>query len=519
MRSTSKHQTKILFVHPSSLGHHSAVFLRLEPLGLELISEACRKSGYSVRLLDLQACSQQDYFRLMEDWRPDAVGFSLNYLANIPEVIDLAKQTRKRWGTCFIFVGGHSASFTGREILEHGAGSIDCVVRGEGEEVTPKLVAMAMDDRRSIHTLPGIVSVDGEGPPPELIRSLDTLNPARDLLPKRKKYFIGVLDPAGSVEFTRGCPWDCVFCSAWTFYGRTYRKRNAEVAAEDVAKIREPGVFIVDDVAFVHPEHGFAIGQEIEKRGIKKKYYLETRGDVLLRNKEVFRYWKRLGLEYMFLGLESIDEEGLRLFRKRVHLGKNFEALQCARDLGMVVAVNIIADPSWDEKRFAVVREWALSVPEVVHLTVNTPYPGTETWATESRQFATRDYRLFDVQHAVLPTAMPLNEFYKHLVQTQQVLNMKHLGWAALRETFLIAAKCLARGQTNFVKMLWKFSGVYNAERQLADHNRPVRYPMQLPKHPPQSKPDPAALYVHPLSLLQPVGAGKAGHKLGRGAA
>jgi hypothetical protein len=98
MGSRSKHQTKILLVHPGSLGHHSAVFLRLEPLGLELVGEACRKSGYSVRLLDLQASSQQDYFRLMEDWHPDAVGFSLNYLANIPEVIDLAKQTRQRWG-------------------------------------------------------------------------------------------------------------------------------------------------------------------------------------------------------------------------------------------------------------------------------------------------------------------------------------------------------------------------------------------------------------------------------------
>ena len=51
------------------------------------------------------------------------------------------------------------------------------------------------------------------------------------------------------------------------------------------------------------------------KRKIRKKYYLETRGDVLLRTTEVFRYWKRLGLEYMFLGLEAIDEEGLQLYR------------------------------------------------------------------------------------------------------------------------------------------------------------------------------------------------------------
>ena len=65
-------------------------------------------------------------------------------------------------------------------------------------------------------------------------------------------------------------------------------------------------------MAFIQAEHGFAIADEIERRGIRKQYYLETRGDVLLRNHEVFAYWRRLGLRYMFLGVEAIDEEGLQ---------------------------------------------------------------------------------------------------------------------------------------------------------------------------------------------------------------
>ena len=43
----------------------------------------------------------------------------------------------------------------------------------------------------------------------------------------------------------------------------------------------------MDDVAFVQPAHGFAIGEAVATKGIKKKYYLETRGDVLLRNKDL----------------------------------------------------------------------------------------------------------------------------------------------------------------------------------------------------------------------------------------
>ena len=71
--------------------------------------------------------------------------------------------------------------------------------------------------------------------------------------------------------------------------------------------------------------------------------------------------------------------------------------------MGINVAINIIADPAWDRERFRVVREWCLEIPEIVNISVNTPYPGTETWATESRKLTTRDYRLFDIQHAVLP--------------------------------------------------------------------------------------------------------------------
>jgi hopanoid C-3 methylase HpnR len=475
---------------------YTEIFLRLEPLGLELVAQAVRRAGHEVRLLDLQVFRHADYFRSLDEWRPEAVGFSLNYLANIPEVVDLAKATRARSPECFVFVGGHSASFTAKEILEHAAGAIDCVVRGEGEAITPRLLEAAAGGRSDLHELPGITTPAGEGPPPAMVASLDQLQPARDLLAKRRKYFIGVLDPCASVEFTRGCPWDCAFCSAWTFYGRTYRKASAEAAAESLASIRERGVFIVDDVAFIHADHGYAIAEQVERRGIKKQYYLETRSDVLIRNKEVFQYWKRLGLEYMFLGLEAIDEEGLKAHRKRVTLGDSFKALEVARSLGITVAVNIIADPSWDERRFEVVREWALSVPEIVHLTVNTPYPGTETWHTEGRAVATRDYRLFDMQHAVLPTRMPLEKFYQELVRTQQVLNMKHLGWAALRHTFVIAARYLAQGQTNFLRMLWKFNSVYDPRRQIGDHRRENRYEIRLSDHPPLQKVDPSRLYV-----------------------
>jgi len=91
-----------------------------------------------------------------------------------------------------------------------------------------------------------------------------------------------ILKGEGEGEGERGCPWDCTFCSAWTFYGRSYRLVSPEVAVEDLMRIREPCVSIVDDVAFIQSKHGTAIAS----KGIKKNYHLETRADILLRNRE-----------------------------------------------------------------------------------------------------------------------------------------------------------------------------------------------------------------------------------------
>ncbi|MGI8760154.1 MAG: hopanoid C-3 methylase HpnR [Jatrophihabitantaceae bacterium] len=485
---------RTLFVHPSAL-LYSEIFLRLEPLGLERVAAAARAGGHEVRILDLQVFDHADLAREVAEYQPEAVAFGLNYLANVPEVIDLARRIKALLPACFVFVGGHSVSFIASHVLEQADGAIDAVVRGEGEVATPLLLDACRDG--AALEVPGVITADGSGPAPTMLDSIDEPRPARELMRRRNKYFIGVLDPAASIEFTRGCPWDCSFCSAWTFYGRSYRRTSPQAAAAELTTIGEHGVFIVDDVAFIKAEHGDAIAAELEKRKIEKEYYLETRADVLLRHPQVFERWRRLGLNYLFLGMEALDEAGLERYRKRVDIDDNMHALELARKLGITVAINLIVDPRWDSAQFGRVREWALSVPEIVHLTVMTPYPGTEIWHTESRKLTTRDYRMFDIQHAVLPTELPLPEFYRELVKTQAVIARKHLGVAAA-QTIAIIGRNLMHGQTNFARMIWRFNKVYNAERQYRDHLQPVRYELPLPQQHSIAPRDRRALYVHP---------------------
>ena len=482
---------KVLLVHPSAL-LYSEVYLRLEPLGLECVGQAIKQAGHEVRLLDLQIFTHRDFEQELSAFRPDAIGFSLNYLANVPEAIDLAKSAKRTLPRTFVFFGGHSVSFIAQEVLKHGDGAIDAIVQGEGEVTAPQMLAAIPN----VDGIAGVATLNATGPRATLRADINLSRPARELTRKRHKYFIGELDPCASIEFSRGCPWDCSFCSAWTFYGRSYRQADPALCAEEMASIREPNVFIVDDVAFIYPEHGMAIADEMEKRRVRKRYYLETRCDVLIRNQEVFARWAKMGLAYMFLGLESLDEEQLKTFRKRVTPNQNFEALEIARKLKIDVAINLITDPSWGVADFERARQWATAVPEIVHLTVATPYPGTELFHTESRELTSVDYTLYDIQHAVMPTKLPLREFYEQLVQTQEIINRKFMGWRTAAAVSKILAGQLVRGQTNFLKMLFKFSKVYNADRFHSDHFKTVDYAMRRPSDYP-AKPKVRELLVH----------------------
>src|SRR2546429_5657797 len=126
----------VLRAPPSPL-MYSEIFLRPEPIGLERVASAVRAAGHEVRLLDLQIFGHADYHREVADFAPHAVGFSLNYLANVPEVLDLAKETKRRRPGCFIFAAGPSGSFIADDLPGHPAGPPDPPLRAEGEPYTP----------------------------------------------------------------------------------------------------------------------------------------------------------------------------------------------------------------------------------------------------------------------------------------------------------------------------------------------------------------------------------------------
>src|SRR5262245_42906280 len=164
---------RVLAVHPGPL-MYTKIFLRLEPLGIELIAASARRAGHKVRLIDLQVESTESYLRMVREWAPDAIVISNNYLANVPEVVGLARAAKAIRPGVFVLVGGHSASFVAGEVIEHAQGAIDCVLKGEGETSLARLLEAAADgDARSLLEVPGAITREGQGPSPGFIRSLE----------------------------------------------------------------------------------------------------------------------------------------------------------------------------------------------------------------------------------------------------------------------------------------------------------------------------------------------------------
>ena len=105
----------------------------------------------------------------------------------------------------------------------------------------------------------------------------------------------------------------------------------------------------------------------------------------------------------------------------------------------------------------------------------------------------------------MLPTALPLPEFYDELVKTQRVLNQKHFGWSVLKDIVGLSTRHLLRGQTNFVRSLLKYNSVFDPRLQLADHEREPRYELRLPSH--TGEKNARAPYIH-----APAGRAKRAH-------
>ena len=245
----------VLLISPKWKSAYSSLNIFLPPLGLMYIAGMLRQNGHNVRIID-ENIEPIDYDEFKEY---DLVGISSD-TCRYPEAVSLAKEAKKRGK--IVVMGGFHTTFLDDDAIK--TGFVDCVVRGEGEEIMVQ-IAEALEDGRTFNDIPAITYKEKSkivrNPGLGIVENIDKLPyPARDLI-KIDQYPTTVAGKkATSVLTSRGCPFNCSFCAVTKFSGIKWRARSAKSIVDEIQTILKKGwakaiVFVDDNFTSVSYTH------------------------------------------------------------------------------------------------------------------------------------------------------------------------------------------------------------------------------------------------------------------------
>jgi radical SAM superfamily enzyme YgiQ (UPF0313 family) len=410
---------KVLLIEPpvSSFDVPTKVFEMPPPYHLEVLAGRL-VSNHDVHILDMRI--DEDLDNEVTKFGPDIVGCSC-VAANSHLVKQVLRRVKELAPEIITVVGGHHPSLMPEDCHE---AFIDVVVIGEGEETLYELVG-ACESKLNWEGIPGIaygikdggfrINRDRE------LMNLDKLPmPARSLtrLHRDKRlYFRGNWRPLDCTITSRGCLNRCTFCGLWKINRGKYRARSPRLIAEELETITAPNIKFADDNTLDQVDNAFALADEIKQRGIKKRYELYGRVDTVVRRPDLVEKWRDVGMELLLLGLEACDDQALREMRKRTTTEMNLRAIEICHANDVEVAAYLIVDPAFDREDFRRLSEY-VEQNNLTHpvFTILSPFPGTDLYNMVKENLITEGFELMDFFHTVLPTKLPLDEFYEEFL-------------------------------------------------------------------------------------------------------
>ena len=422
----------VLLVRPHlilELARRFHAFLHLEPLDLEIVAGGVQVP-HSVEILDLS--HERKPFEAMREkllsLRPGVVGFGC-YSNQAQAVRELAGIVRQLLPSAKIVVGGVHASIAPKDL--NVPALFDYVVRGEGSGAIRRLLA-ALDSGVTLAdegVLPvGTPQFDAlsDGPPPAHPDYGQVAKPRRDLIDRAKYFCIwsgklneklpALFPQVASMRTSVGCPRRCSFCVVHYLAHGRYIQRDPEEVVNEIASIAEEHIYFVDDEMFINPARAEAIARLLLERGIRKQYISWARSDTICEHPDLFKLWQKAGLQVVYVGLESMEDDALKGFNKGVDVKTNRRAVEILREIGIVLHAALIVNPDFTKEDFLKLHrtiDWV--APAEMSFTVLSPSPGTAYWQETCGRFIPADpYAFYDCMHTLLPTKLPLPTFYRY---------------------------------------------------------------------------------------------------------
>ena len=331
----------------------SAETFKFQRINLPLLAALC-PPGHEVNIVD-------------ETFGPDDMDEEVD-LVGITVITDLAlrayhiaKLYHQRGVR--VVMGGIHPTVMPQEALQHA----DAVVVGEAEGVWPKLVSDAASGRmQRLYRSPGLTDM----------ASLPV--PRQDLYPKPVSR--GYVPIPINIEASRGCPYDCEFCSIGQVMGHGYRIRPVEEIIGEIVSLQSRYLFFADDALALNRHHAKKLFTEM----IPLQKSWAGQGTVsLAEDPELLRLMKRSGCVGLLIGFESVQKETQNQMKKIRGLRIDFpEAMRRFHEEGLMVLGAFVFGFDHEDKRvFDQTHEFIMACRmDCVELRILTPFPGSRLY-------------------------------------------------------------------------------------------------------------------------------------------
>ena len=378
------------------------------------------REGFDIDYMDctLNENPWRDLEEKVRREKPDVVGISVNCTTFIYDGMNAANLIKTVSPKSIIIMGGEHPSFMAKETLRD-CPAIGFICVGEGEVTLTEFLRAVERKEQDFSNILGLAYLNekgemtytGERP---LIEDLDTLPMPAYHLAKMEHPHVN-LPSEGTrglvVNFSRGCTWDCTFCSESAFYRRTWRRRSPKLVADELQLLKEKynrDIFYVGDNTFnVTREQGIGFIEEMLKRKTNQHFWLQSRADLIIRDEDLLDGFREAGVYQFMMGLEYHKESVLKNIRKRHSAEQSRKAMELVKKHRMMVMATLLIG-HWEETEADRKDFLEFFGKYVDHFGLNliTPIPGTPLFyqMKEMGRIEDWDYRNYDYIHAVMAT-------------------------------------------------------------------------------------------------------------------